>query len=227
MSLNPTLSCAAWERACKGRPVQLLMLEIHDVAGLPLGRDPGVDPCRKGLEKTSCLVTWPNHINLNFLTSFASRILAPMMSLISSRIDWLVRRSWYVTPKSRRKHFISKDEILLIDEADNVQDWHPYKTVASTIDLTKRNLVGKESGGDFQMNWSSMIFCFPSARRLLISTSDLPSDVITAPKYLNWETSSIRSLPTWMHPRDTIYSQKVQQLGTKLTEYWDIRRPDT
>ena len=44
------------------------MLEIHDVAGLPLGRDPGVDPCRKGLEKTSCLVTWPNHINSNFLT---------------------------------------------------------------------------------------------------------------------------------------------------------------
>ena len=75
------------------------MLEIHDVAGLPLGRDPGVDPCRKGLEKTSSLVTWPNHINLNFLTLFASRILAPMMSLISSRIDWLVRRSWYVTPK--------------------------------------------------------------------------------------------------------------------------------
>ena len=93
------------------------MLEIHDVAGLPLGQDPGVDPCRKGLEKTSCLVTWPNHINLNFLTSFASRILAPMMSLIPSRIDWLVRRSWYVTPKSRRKHFISNDEILLIDEA--------------------------------------------------------------------------------------------------------------
>ena len=64
----------------------------------------------------------------------------------------MVRRSWYVTPKSRWKHFISKDEILLIDEADNVQDWHPYKTVASTIDLTKRNLVGKESDGDFQMN---------------------------------------------------------------------------
>ena len=27
---------------------------------------PGVDPCRKGLEKTSCLVTWPNHINLGW-----------------------------------------------------------------------------------------------------------------------------------------------------------------
>ena len=77
------------------------MLEIHDVAGLPLGRDPGVDPCRKGLEKTSGLVKWPNHINLNFLTLFASRILAPMMSLISSRIGWLVRWSWYVTPKGR------------------------------------------------------------------------------------------------------------------------------
>ena len=108
-------------------------------------------------------------------------------------VDWFDLLAVQGIFKSLFQHHSSKASILWCSASFIVQLSHPYMTAGKTIDLTRRNFVGKAMSLLFNMLSRLVITFLPRSKRLLISWLQSPSAVIWGPKKIKSVTVSIVS----------------------------------
>ena len=109
---------------------------------------------------------------------------------ISFAIDWFDLLAVQGTLKSLLQHHSSKASILHHSAIFVVQCSYPYMTTGKTIDLTRRNFVGKVMCLLFNMLSRLVITFLPRSECLLISWLQSPSAVILQPKKIKPDTVS-------------------------------------
>ena len=112
---------------------------------------------------------------------------------ISFAIDWFDLLAVQGTLKSLLQHHSSKASILHHSAIFVVQCSYPYMTTGKTIDLTRRNFVGKVMCLLFNMLSRLVIVFLPKSKHLLILWLHSPSTVILESKKIKSVTVSIVS----------------------------------
>ena len=112
---------------------------------------------------------------------------------ISFAIDWFDLLAVQGTLKSLLQHYSSKESILQHSAFFRVQLSQPYMTTGKTIDLTRRNFVGKVMCLLFNMLSRLVIVFLPKSKHLLILWLHSPSTVILESKKIKSVTVSIVS----------------------------------
>ena len=93
--LHLVLFSAVLVELAKSIPVHSLILSTHLFFCLPLFLFPFTVPCRIVFAKLEDIETWPNHLNIRFLTRVRSSSCSPMAAWIFQRTSSLVTWSLY------------------------------------------------------------------------------------------------------------------------------------
>ena len=121
----------------------------------------------------SLLIRWPKYWSFSLSISPSSE----HPGRISFKMDWLDLLAVQGTLKSLLQHHSSKASILQHSAFFTVQLSHPYKTIAKTIALTRRSLVGKVMSLLLNMLSRLVITFLPRNKHLLTSWLQSPSAV--------------------------------------------------
>ena len=139
---------------------------------------PSIFPSIKVFSDESVLhIRWPKYWRFSFSISSSN----DYSGLISFRMDWLDLLAVQRTVQSLLQHHSSKASILWRSAFFTVQLSHPYMTTGKTIDLTRRNFVGKVMSLLLNMLSRLVITFLPRSKCLLISWLQSPSAVILEP----------------------------------------------
>ena len=115
------------------------MPSSHLILCRPLLLLPPIPPSIRVFSNESTLrMRWPNYWSFSF-----SIIPSKEIPGLILKMDWLDLLAVQGTLKSLLQHHSSKASILRCLAFFTVQLSHPYMTTGKTIDLTRRNFVGK------------------------------------------------------------------------------------
>jgi len=140
VAFHASLSITNCQSSLRLTSIESVMPSSHLILCCPLLHLPPVPPRIRVFSNESTLrMRWPKYWSFSFSIIPSKKI----PGLISFRMDWLDPFAVQGTLKSLLQHHSSKASILGCSVFFTVQLSHPYMTTGKTIDLTRRNFVGK------------------------------------------------------------------------------------